>query len=587
VKILGFSYVEGGHDTSAAIVCDGELVAAAEEERFTRLKHEHAFPFSAIEFCLKAAGITMSQVDAVAYADLPFRTGAASHHGELEVEFFKRLLADGHMRFRSLVHKRLLDVLLGLGVSFNRQMGAKARWALSQLRQAYGEIPPIRFYDHHRAHAAAAFFTSGVPRAAIATLDGRGGLCASATWTAADNRLQRIAAEPFYNSLGGFYSQCTGYLNIGEFAEGKAMGLASYGNKETYSEIIQSILDTRGARWYSHDGEARPEILGFARRDQESVVQPPYTDFAAAVQHAFEQAVTRITRSAIKAAQCADVCLGGGAALNCTSNGALLASRIPKSVWVFPATGDAGLSVGAALLLANEVGELRRKRIENAYWGPEFGPAAHQAALRGSLPLSSHRVSNVAEEVAKALAAGDVVGWFQGRMEFGPRALGNRSILADPRRRGMTDRVNKIKGREAWRPLSPVVLAEHAAEFFELRDASPFMLFATRVRPEKRPAIPAVVHVDGSARPQTVTRSQNQRLYDLLAAFSRHSGVPVLLNTSFNAAGEPIVCTPADAIKTFLATDLDLLVLGDYVVRRQTDAARAAADRAMCVSNAV
>jgi carbamoyltransferase len=255
--------------------------------------------------------------------------------------------------------------------------------------------------------------------------------------------------------------------------------------------------------------------------------------------------------------------------LNCSANGALLDSGIVDSAWVFPAANDAGLCVGAALLCAHDCGELQPARLEHAYWGPEFGAGECEAAIRNEPQVALRRIDGpINEAVAEALASGNVVGVCRGRMEFGPRALGNRSILADPRRLENRDRVNRIKGRELWRPLAPSVLAERASEFFDLRQPSPFMLFRTHVNPEKRSAVAAIVHVDGSARPQTVTKAQNSDFYDLIAAFSRRTGVPILLNTSFNTASEPIVCTPQDAIATFLASELDLLVLGDFLVEK-------------------
>ena len=550
-------------------------MAAAEEERFTRRKHEAEFPLLSVEFCLKQAGLRMADIDILAYADLPYRSGRASHHGEHEYAFFRELHESGIIRCRSLLHKRALDLLLGLGLSCNFQRGRLASSGLSALRRTYGRLPSVRYYDHHRAHAAAAYLTSGVDRAAVATLDLAGGLCASVTWAATGTDIRRLHALPFYYSspysLGEFYSDCTCYLGFGEKAEGKTMGLASYGNRETYAAAMSSILNTATPEWYRYQKRPNPVDLDFSPRDSESVVRPPYTDFAAAAQQALEQAVARVVHSAMRETQSSDVCLGGGVALNCTSNGALHATVRPASLWIFPAAGDAGLSVGGALLCAAEAGELKQRRLEHAYLGPEYAASDCEIALRSAKGLVFHRVSDVTKKTAEFLAAGEIVGWFQGRMEFGPRALGNRSILADPRRIEIKDRVNRVKGREKWRPLSPVVLAEKASEFFSLTAPSPFMLIASKVLPEKQALIPAVTHVDGSARAQTVTRSQNSRLYDLISAFSHHTGIPVLLNTSFNTADEPIVCTPVDAIKTFLMTDLDVLVLGDYIVRKKID----------------
>jgi carbamoyltransferase len=282
-----------------------------------------------------------------------------------------------------------------------------------------------------------------------------------------------------------------------------------------------------------------------------------------------EVAIANVVRSGIEATQNRNLCLAGGVMLNCSSNGGLLTSGVADSIWIFPAASDAGTSVGAALQCAAENGELDRTGLVNPYLGPDFSASEIEVALRNDQRVAFWLAPDISTEVAQRLAAGEVIGWFQGRMELGPRALGNRSILADPRSVEMRDRVNRIKRREHWRPLAPVVLEESAPDFFRMNTSSPFMLFAVQVRLEKRSIVPAVVHADGSARPQTVSHDQNPRLYDLIRAFRQQTGVPVLLNTSFNDADEPIVCTPQDAIRSFLAMELDMLVLGDYVVRRE------------------
>jgi carbamoyltransferase len=298
------------------------------------------------------------------------------------------------------------------------------------------------------------------------------------------------------------------------------------------------------------------------------VLEGPWADFAAAAQEALEAAIFRVAQSALEASGAPLLCLGGGVTLNCSANGRLLASGAVPALHLFPATGDGGLSAGAALLAAAEAGGPRPAPVVHAYQGPEYDAGACEAALREAGGVRWRRVGDPAAHAAGLLAAGEVIGWFQGGMEMGPRALGNRSILADPRQEATRDRVNRIKNREPWRPLAPVVPAGRAAEFFELRGESPFMLQAVQVRSEARARIPAVVHVDGSARPQTVAAGQNPRLHALLEAFGARTGVPVLLNTSFNDADEPIVCTPGDAIRTFLRTGLDALLLGDFEVRR-------------------
>jgi carbamoyltransferase len=343
------------------------------------------------------------------------------------------------------------------------------------------------------------------------------------------------------------------------------MGLASYGDAEALRPRVERLLQTpAGRRWYRYLQPPSETLLGFSARATEAPTEPPYADFAAAVQAQVERSIERVAASARTDAGSAALCVGGGVALNCSANGKLHAAA-DAPVEVYAAAGDAGLSIGAALLAARDVGDGPRERLGHAYLGPSFDAAAIEAALLERPEITFSRSARVADDVAERLATGAVVGWFQGRMELGPRALGNRSILADPRDIATRDRVNRLKGREMWRPLAPSVLAERAGSFFDLDGDSPFMLLAARVRDSARARIPAVVHVDGTARPQTVRRSANPRFYDLLRAFEHRTGLPVLLNTSFNAAGEPIVCSPGDAIRSFLAMGLDALVLGDFV----------------------
>lgn len=562
----------GAHDSSAAIVCDGRLVAAAEEERFSRRKHDGDFPLRAIDYCLRQAGIDMAQVDLLAIAEKPFRRGRDSYFAEMDFQDIQRLKAQGRARYRSLVHKRVLDACLRLGFPpFSWGLDPTTAAALALLRERHGRVPPVRYFDHHRAHAAVAYFTSGQDRAAVATIDGRGGPYSTVIWSAAGDRIQRLDSELHPNSLGNFFRDCTLYLGLGEFGEGKTMGLASYGDGSVLDPAVRGLLDMEGESWYRYRTAPNVRALGFApRRSGEDALRTPYPDFAAACQLALQRAVMRVARSALQATQCGFLCLGGGVALNCSANGALLRSGLADTTWVFPATGDAGLSVGAALLCAEKMGELVREALTHAYWGPEFGPPECEAAVRRRGDLACRRSDAIGDEVAGYLAAGEIVGWFRGRMELGPRALGNRSILADPRTPATRDRVNRLKGRESWRPLAPVVPTGQAADFFDLPCPSPFMLFACPVRPEKRHLVSGVVHVDGTARPQTVTRHQNPALHDLLEHFGRRTGIPVLTNTSFNAAGEPMVCTPDDAVKSFLSMGLDALVLGDLVVRRRS-----------------
>ena len=568
--VLGFTFWKGSHDSSAAIVQGGELIAAAEEERFSREKHDGRVPFAAIDYCLGAAGISMQNVDRIAYPDRPFRTGSNSQLAEMKVETLDAMIRAGQARKRSMLHKKALDAATRLGIAPDLGMHPMVAEAFDALKERYGKLPPVRYYGHHLAHAAAAYLTSGFDDAAVVTIDGRGGPLSAATWHAHGAEIERLEEEPYTNSLGWFYRDCTRYLGLGDFGEGKLMGLAPYGAASQQLAPLGRIIDTAESRWFEYRSAPTESVAGFPRRKDEDVLSGPYADFAAATQHALERGYERAVRSAAGRSHSRKVCVGGGVALNCSANGKLLASRVAEEMWLFPASGDAGLSVGAALLCARDEGELAPRRIDSPYHGPEFSVGEIESALMAEPRVTWLRPENFSFEVAGSIAGGNVVGWFQGRMELGPRALGNRSILADPRTVAMRDKVNRVKGREMWRPLAPSVLAESAAEYFELVPPNAFMLFATQVTDLTRHVAPAIVHVDGSARPQPVTRNLNAPYYDLISAFAALTGVPIVLNTSFNAAGEPIVCSPWDALRTFLATDLDLLAIGPYVVSKKS-----------------
>ena len=566
--VLGFTYWNGSHDSSAAIVQDGVLFAAAEQERFTRHKHDGGVPFDAIDYCLREAGVRMHDVDAIAYPDLPFRTGPNSQLAETSTQSVAEMVKAGRMRRRTIAHKHALSIALRLRIARNAGMNPLVAEAFNDLEKRYGKLPPVRFYGHHLSHAAAAYLTSGLDDAAIATLDGRGGALSSATWRARGARIARLKDEPYSNSLGWFYRDCTRYAGLGDFGEGKLMGLAPYGDARTQLATVNQLMDTVDARWFRYKFPPRDAAIGFPARAHENVLEGPWRDFAAAAQHALERAYERAVRSAIGESHSRNLCVGGGVAMNCSANGRLLVSGIAERMWLFPASGDAGLSVGAALLASRDMGASTNARIDSPYWGPAFTDDECEEALNATPGLLFTRANDLSTEVATALARGDVIGWFQGRMELGPRALGNRSILADPRSVAMRDKANRVKRREQWRPLAPSILAERTEEWFEMVPPNSFMLFAVQARPITKSQAPAVVHVDGSARPQPVSRALNPPYYDLISAFERITGVPILLNTSFNDAGEPIVCTPQDALRTFLATDLDALVLGPFIARK-------------------
>lgn len=566
--ILGFTFWKGSHDSSAAIVRDGELVAAAEEERFSRAKHDGRVPLAAIDYCLSEAGVTMSGVDWIAYPDHPFRTGANSQLAEMSRETLASMVANGKARHRSIAHKILLDIASKIGMAPDLGMHPMVSEGFDALRSKYGKLPPVRYYGHHLAHAAAAYLTSGFDDAAVVTIDGRGGPLSAATWHGHSAEIDIIDEEPYTNSLGWFYRDCTRYLGLGNFGEGKTMGLAPYGHAARQLGAIERVIDTAESRWFRYRSAPDESTLDFPRRRDEDILSGPYADFAAATQHALERGYERAVKSAVGYSRSKNLCVGGGVALNCSANGRMLAADSERNMWLFPASGDAGLSVGAALLCARDIGELKPRRLESPYYGPEFDDRQIESALKAESRISYRRPEKFSLEVAKHLAAGCVTGWFQGRMELGPRALGNRSILADPRTTAMRDKVNRVKRREMWRPLAPSVVAERASEFFVDVPPNAFMLFATQVTQRCRELAPAIVHVDGSARPQPATRELNAPFYDVISAFDSLTSVPILLNTSFNAAGEPIVCTPRDAINTFLSTDLDLLAIGPFVAKK-------------------
>jgi carbamoyltransferase len=566
--ILGFTFWKGSHDSSAAIVRDGKLIAAAEEERFSRRKHDGGVPFGAIDYCLREAGIEMKDVDFIAYPDRPFRTGPHSQIAEMKDETLDAMVREGKARRRSLVHKKALEVATKIGIAPDAGMHPMVAIGFEQLAQRYGKLPPVKYYGHHLAHAAAAYLTSGFDEAAVVTIDGRGGPLSAATWHALENTIERLDEEPYTNSLGWFYRDCTRHAGLGDFGEGKLMGLAPYGNAASGLPGVTPLIDTIDARWFRYKAMPTEELTGLPRRNDEDVLGNGYPDFAAAVQHELERGYERAVRSATGRTHSRKVCVGGGVALNCSANGKLLASRVAHEMWVFPASGDAGLSVGAALLCAREQGEPVSERIDSPYHGPQFTDEEIESVLQSASGITWSKPPNMEAEIARSIAGGSIVGWFQGRMELGPRALGNRSILADPRTIAMRDKVNRVKGREMWRPLAPSVLAERAADYFEIVPPNSFMLFATQVTDLTREIAPAIVHVDGSARPQPVTAGLNPKFHALLSLFASLTGVPILLNTSFNAAGEPIVCTPSDALRTFLATGLDLLAIGPFVVAK-------------------
>ena len=589
-RVLGLSAFY--HDSAAALVVDGEIIAAAQEERFTRVKHDHAFPRHAVDYCLAAAGITAAELDTVVFYDKPL-----------------------------LKFDRLLDTYLAYAPSGLRSyMLAMPLWLKTKLhlpreiRRALGReyTGPIAFTRHHESHAACAFFPSPFEEAAILTLDGVGEWDTATIGVGRGHRIELLRTLEFPHSLGLLYSAITYFcgfrVNSGEY---KLMGLAPYGVPRFEAVIRDQLLDLKA------DGSFRLDLRYFnypqgltmtsrrlealfegPPRQPESVITQREMDLAASIQRVTEDIVLRMARTARELTGLDRVCLAGGVALNCVANGVLLRSGIFADVWVPGPAGDAGGALGAALFAHHQLLEGGRMvRPRDAMKGCLLGPRYTSAEIRALLdakraPYHHHeQEAELLQATVAAMTAGQVVGWFQGRMEFGPRALGSRSIIGDPRQPAMQAQMNlRIKFRESFRPFAPSVLAEDAGDWFELDRESPYMLLVAPVRPEHRlqlseeqqrlqvdrdlrkrvnvprSTIPAVTHIDYSARIQTVDEERHGRYYRLIREFKRQTGCSLIVNTSFNIRGEPIVCTPADAYRCFLASDMDVLVLEDCIL---------------------
>ena len=570
--ILGLNAYHG--DAAAALVVDGELVAAAEEERFNRIKHVAGFPALAAQWCLAEGGIRPEDLDHLAVSRDP-RANV------------------GQKLLRTIRHgasARYLKARL--------QNAAKVRDVGTALAEALGgaEInAQVHNVEHHQAHVASAFFVSPFDNAAILSVDGFGDFCSTMTAVGSGNTYEVLDRVLFPHSLGIYYAAFTQWLGFPEYGdEGKVMGLAPYGNAEPFMKTMRDVLQTNGdlfvlnLDYFTHDkegvdmtwDEGSPRIgriysdklvetFGPARKPHGEMTEL-YENVAAALQKRLEEVYLHVVERLQARTGERNLCLAGGVALNAVANGRIRPETPFDGVYVQPAAGDSGTAVGAAYYVWNQV--LRQPRgavMEHAFTGPEYddyaiAAAISQAGLTGERLDDAHLFS----EVAGRIADGDVVGWFQGRMEFGPRALGNRSIVADPRRADMKDILNaRIKHRETFRPFAPSILAEATGEWFEQDYTSPFMVLVYKTRLDKRDRIPAVNHIDDTGRVQTVARDVEPRYHRLIEEFDRRTGVPILLNTSFNE-NEPIVMTPTEAVDTFLKTKMDLLVLGNYVVGR-------------------
>jgi carbamoyltransferase len=555
---LGINYSQM-HDSSACLVRDGELVFAVAEERMSRAKHDARFPSNAIRACLDFARVKVEQLDEVCFGWQA--AGAAFRHdlqcyasGKMPLTYTNGLNSTLH--FLSMWHQR------GGAKRFVQTFGAtKAR---------------MRFVEHHLAHALSAYSFSGFDDAAVVVMDGRGAWEATSIWHGRDGRMEHVLTIPFPDSVGYFYSEFTEYLGFQRNSdEWKVMGLAPYGKPGL---DMRAFIEPDAVPYKVHARKLVANgVVPFAeivrlfgpRRIPESEIDERHKDVAYAVQDACETAMMSVVKMAMERTKSKNVCLAGGVALNSKANGKIVASGLVEKFFVQPAASDDGVALGAALAPYMDSGRrLPMKAMQHAYLGPEFDDEAIENALR-TYKLKYTRLGDIAWAAAELLSNGKILGWFQGRMEFGPRALGSRSILADPRDPSMNTKVNNaVKFREWWRPFAPSIKKEAAGEYLESANDSPFMILTAQVRPEKRSVIPSVTHIDGSARPQTVEQEINPLYWRLIDEFGKRTGVPVIMNTSFNLRGEAIVHTPTDAIRTFFSSGMDALVIGSYLVEK-------------------
>ena len=586
--ILGISAFY--HDSAAALLKNDEVVAAAQEERFSRVKHDAGFPVKAIEYCLREAGISVEDISLIVFYDKPLLKF------ERLLETYYSFAPRGLQSFSAAIPVWIKEKL------FLKDIIRKSIKGLSKNKKV--RLPRILFPEHHLSHAASCFYPSPFDKSAILTIDGVGENATAAIGIGEGNQVKLIKRIEFPHSLGLLYTAFTYYLgfrvNSGEY---KVMGLAPYGEPK-YADVIRDNLITikdDGSIWMDMQyfnytvgltmvNDKFCGLFGIPPRKPETKLQQIHMDIAASVQKVTEEVVLKMANHAREVTGLDNLCMAGGVALNCVANGKLLRKNWFKDIWVQPAAGDAGGAIGAAYLgwymyLGNE--RTDRSVMKDSYLGPAFTDVGVKQVIEEHKPFYKfyENFDELAKEVAEKISAGKVVGWFQGRMEWGPRALGNRSILGDPRNSQMQRTLNlKIKFRESFRPFAPAVLEEDVSDYFDLDRPSPYMLLVAPVKQQirtkldkensasgldklkiVRSAIPAITHVDYSARVQTVSESDNPRFYKLIRKFKEKTGTSVLINTSFNVRGEPIVCTPQDAYKCFMKTEMDYLVIGNYI----------------------
>ena len=593
VTILGISAFY--HDSAAAIVIDGKIIAAAQEERFTRKKHDSGYPFNAVEFVLKFSKLQLHQIDHIVFYEKPFLKF------ERLLETYIAFAPKGFKSFSTSMPIWLRNKLFQKKVLFEE---------LKQHDKKFSDINKIYFSEHHLSHAASAFYPSPFRESIVLTLDGVGEWATTTVAKGKDESLEILKEIHFPDSIGLLYSAFTYYtgfkVNDGEY---KIMGLAPYGEPKFKNLILEKLIDLKEDGTFKLNMEYFEYATGLkmtnnkfselfgepVRKPDKDLITQFHMDIAASIQSVTEDIVLKLVRSIIKEHGGNNLCMAGGVALNCVANGKILKEKVIENIWIQPAAGDAGGALGAALALWHK--ELKMKRIhpikddmQGSYLGPNFTDVEIEKEL-SNLGAKYEKFSEdkLLEITAKELAKEKTIGWFQGRMEFGPRALGARSIIADPRSEKMQKTLNlKVKFRESFRPFAPSVIREDLSNWFEINCDSPYMLLVADVNKSirrkitqdeeklfgidklnvKRSDIPAVTHVDYSARIQTVHKETNPRYYKLLKEFKKNTNCPVLVNTSFNVRGEPIVCSVKDAYKCFMATNLDILICGNFILHK-------------------
>ncbi len=601
MNILGLS--AWYHDSGACLVRNGSIVAAAQEERFTRIKHDPAFPANSIRYCLQEVAMAPRQIDFVVFYEKPFVKF------ERLLETYFAFAPRGFVSFASAMPQWIKDKLF---------QKSKLIHELKLLNDTANDVnwqDKLLFSEHHMSHAASAFYPSPFQRAAVLTFDGVGEWTTTSLALGDDHKLRILKEIHFPHSLGLLYSTFTHYLgfkvNSGEY---KVMGLAPYGKPKYANLIKNNLIDICDDGSFQLDmsyfgyctslsmtTDKFDRLMGGPRRQPESGLSQRNMDIAASIQNVTEEVVTKLAESAADNTGERNLCLAGGVALNCVANSILLRKKIFDKIWIQPAAGDAGGALGAALAAYHQhlnqprVFSDKRDKMQGAYLGPSYRDSEVESLLR-KLGAVFHKYSEaeVVEQTANALIEGKAIGWMQGRMEFGPRALGGRSIIADPRLPHMQKQLNlKVKYRESFRPFAPSVLAENVGEWFDFEDVSPYMLFVASVHEDKRTkisscqevsnglarlnisrsSVPAITHIDYSARIHTVEFDSNPRYYKLIRRFNELTGCPIIVNTSFNVRGEPIVCTPNDAVKCFMNTELDMLVIENFILHKSNQPA--------------